>query len=134
MITIEEITENFQYLDNWEDRYEYLIDLGNSLSKIEDSFKTEEYRIKGCMSKVWLYISVENSIISLKGDSDSKIIKGLIYIIFSIYQNRNVKDAIELNPIEILKNLNLDEQISVNRNNGVVNMIAEISKKIRRNN
>ena len=95
---IQELIENFQLLDDWEDKYRYLIDLGEKLPPLPNKYKTEEWKISGCQSQVWLVpdFSVADKITFI-GDSDASIVKGLMYIVLSIFNNQSpqtIKDIL----------------------------------------
>ena len=90
-MNIEELTENFELLEDWEDKYRYIIDLGEKLPPLDEKFKTEEWKVRGCTSQVWLVPEIKNGIISFKGDSDAAIVKGIVSIVLMIFSNKSAQ-------------------------------------------
>ena len=86
-MSIDELIENFEFLDSWEDKYRYIIELGEKLPPLDDKFKTDEWKVRGCQSQVWLVPSVKDGVISFAGDSDAAIVKGLIAVVLMIYNH-----------------------------------------------
>lgn len=127
MITIDEIKSNFSFLDDWEDKYQYLIELGEGLEPFPDAYRKDEYKVDGCMSQVWLYsYQGENGIYSFLADSDALIVKGLIAIILSAFNAKNA-DEIKNVPIEqIFDDLGLGTHLSPTRRNGFFAMVNKI--------
>ena len=132
IIKFETISEDFDFLESWEDKYRYIIDLGKDLEIYPKEFKNEDYRVIGCASQVWFYpkISDQNGkkIFSFKGDSDAMIVRGLIKLLSTIYNNKEVKEAIIIDPYKQLELLNLKEHISSQRSNGLNSMILKIKE------
>ena len=98
-MTIDSITADFELLDDWEDRYRYLIELGRGLPPLPEAARTEANKVRGCASRVWLATEVEGAAgarprLSFKGDSDAHIVRGLIAILFAIYSNRYADEIV----------------------------------------
>ncbi len=125
-MTLEELKENFLILDDWEDRYRYLIELGKTLPALEDQYKTEENRIQGCMSKVWMIHHFEDHRLQLKADSDTLIVKGLVFLILTIYHNQAKQDLDQIKIEEIFKEFELEKHLTANRRNGFFSMVEKI--------
>ena len=129
------IVEDFSILDNWEDKYRYIIDLGNDLEAYPEKFKNEKNRVIGCASQVWFYpkiIEIDGKkTFSFKGDSDAMIVRGLIKILSSIYNYKEVNEAISIDPYKKLETLNLKEHISSQRSNGLNSMIKKIKEYLK---
>ena len=126
MENIETLIENFSFLESWEDKYQYLIDLGESLPALSENFKTDAFKVAGCQSQVWLVPSFENGKFYFKADSDAIMVKGIILILSSIY---NGKDTGEIKKIEVEKifaTLGLKEHLSPSRRNGMMSMVEKI--------
>lgn len=85
---INELIENFELLEDWEDKYRYLIDLGGGLEPLDEKFKTEEFKVKGCQSQVWLVPELKDGVLSFKGDSDAIIVRGLIAVVLTISRTK----------------------------------------------
>ena len=124
---IEDIESNFSFLEDWEDKYRYLIELGEGLEPFPDAFRTDEYKVEGCMSQVWLHsVRLVDGSYTLQADSDALIVKGLIAIILSAYSGKN-KEQIKSVPIEqIFDNLGLSTHLSPTRRNGFFAMVEKI--------
>src|SRR5271166_1890307 len=95
---IGEIIENFSFLDDWEDRYRYLIDLGRTLSPLDDSERTPAVKVRGCASQVWLITSAEGegpgAVLRFRGDSDAHIVKGLVAVLFALYSGKSAAEIL----------------------------------------
>ena len=126
-MNIKEIVDNFGVFDDWEDRYRYLIDLGGHLPHMDDALKTEETRVRGCMSQVWMVMHWdEDHRLSLLADSDAQIVKGLIAVLLSIFQGRTAGEITSINVDQIFGKLGLDQHLSPNRRNGFYAMVERI--------
>ncbi len=123
---IEELLENFLVFDDWEDRYRYLIDLGKQLKGLDDSFKTEEYRIKGCVSQVWMTHQFEEDTLVFEADSDALIVRGLVFVILTLYSHKTKQEILNVDVEDIFKKLELEKHLSVNRRNGFFSMVEKI--------
>jgi len=126
-MNIEEIVDNFGLFDDWEDRYRYLIDLGGRLPPMDDSLKTEQTKVRGCMSQVWMVMGWdENHRLSLLADSDAQIVKGLIAVLRIIFQGKNAEEIAAIDIDQIFGKLGLDQHLSPNRRNGFYAMVERI--------
>ena len=126
-MNIEELIDNFEFLDSWEDKYRYIIELGEKLPPFDERFKTEEWKVKGCQSQVWLVPEKQSDgCLKFMGDSDAVIVKGLIFIVLSIYNNASPQKIKNLNVEEIFTKLGLKEHLSPSRRNGLESMINKI--------
>jgi len=120
-----EIIADFQSVKDWEERYKKIIALGKSLPDMEASLKTEESRIKGCQSQVWLHAYYENGRIRYVGDSDALIVRGLVALSIQIYSGSTPREVIETPP-QFLQSLGLSQNLSPSRANGLFQMIKQI--------
>ena len=120
-----EIIDEFSMFDDWEERYQYMIDLGKTLPLIDDQYKTEENIIKGCQSKVWVHAEMKNEKIIFTADSDAIITKGIIAILIRAFSNQSPKAIIEANT-DFIDEIGLKEHLSPTRANGLVSMIKQI--------
>ena len=126
-MNIEEIVDNFCLFDDWEDRYRYLIDLGGRLPPMPDELKTEETRVKGCMSQVWMVLEWnKDGRLSLLADSDAQIVRGLIAVLCAIFQEKTDGEVGKIDVEQIFKKLGLDQHLSPNRRNGFYAMVERI--------
>lgn len=126
---IETLADNFELLGPWEERYRYLIDLGRQLDAMPESEKTEQTRVRGCMSQVWLTHEVtddEPPRFRFRGDSDAHIVKGLIALLFMIVRDRTPQEIVDLDIGDVFSRLGLENQITANRRNGFYAMVERI--------
>ncbi len=120
-----EIIEEFSVFEEWLDKYEYLIELGNSLENIDNKFRVKEYLINGCQSKVWLSAEmIENKVI-FKADSDAVITKGIVALLIKVLSNRTPKEIINADLFFIDK-IGLTQNLSPTRSNGLLAMIKQM--------
>ena len=126
MADIEDLIENFELLEDWEDRYRYLIDLGEKLEPLPEEYKTDEWLVRGCQSQVWLVPCVNDDKLSFKGDSDAIIVKGIIAVVFIIFGNKSAKEIKEIEVENIFAKLGLGEHLSPSRRNGLASMVEKI--------
>ncbi|SDB60405.1 Cysteine desulfuration protein SufE [Flavobacteriaceae bacterium MAR_2010_188] len=121
----QEIIEEFEMFENWEERYQYMIDLGKSLPLIEDQFKTENNIIKGCQSKVWVHSEMEDQKVLFTADSDAIITKGIIAILIRVFSGQKPNDIINADT-DFIDKIGLKDHLSPTRANGLVSMIKQI--------
>ena len=128
-MTITQIQENliadFTLLENWEDRYEYMISLGKQLPMIDSQYKTENYLIKGCQSQVWLHADCQGDTISFTADSDAIITKGIIAILIQVLSGQKATDILQAD-MSFIDKIGLKEHLSPTRANGLVSMIEQM--------
>jgi cysteine desulfuration protein SufE len=133
-LQFDEIAENFGVLDEWEDRYRYIIELGRALPALTAADRVEANKVLGCASQVWLATSVARSgdqngggaRLSFAGDSDAHIVRGLVAIIIAIYQGRCAADILNIDAMAKLASVGLDEHLTPQRSNGVASMVKRI--------
>ena len=121
----EEIVEEFSMFDDWMQRYEYMIELGKSLPLIDAKYKTDDYIIKGCQSKVWVHADLEKDKLVFTADSDAIITKGIIAILIRVFSPQH-PDAILEAETEFIDKIGLKEHLSPTRANGLVSMIKQL--------
>lgn len=127
MQSIDEIVESFSLLDDWEDRYAILIDLGKKLPSFPEDARTEANLVKGCVSKVWILPKITDGVFTFHGDSDAHIVKGLVGLLYLIYNNKPVAEVPAIDVQNIFGQLGLLQNLSPNRRNGIVSMIDRIT-------
>lgn len=124
---MDELTEAFELLDDWEDRYSFLIDLGRRLPPLSDSDRSEENKIKGCQSQVWIVPETSDpDKVVFTGDSDSAFVKGLVGILYGVYSKQPKADVRDFDIDGLLNQLGLSDHLSMNRRNGLAGMIQRI--------
>lgn len=126
----QDIAENLSFLDDWEDRLNYLIELGQALPAMDDADKTADNKVKGCVSNVWLVSSPdqsgESAILSFRGQSDAIITKGLVAVLIALYSGRPAAEIAETDALEWFRKLGLSEHLGMQRSNGLVAMVNRI--------
>jgi cysteine desulfuration protein SufE len=120
-----DIIDEFSMFDNWEERYQYMIDLGKTLPLIDEQYKTKEHIIKGCQSKVCVHAEMNDGKVEFTADSDAIITKGIIAILIRVYSNQSPKAIIEANT-DFIDKIGLKEHLSPTRANGLVSMIKQL--------
>lgn len=126
---IQTIIDDFEFLDEWEERYRYLIELGRDLTEISDDQKNASTKVKGCVSQVWLITKPETGsdpVIHFEGDSDAHIVKGLVAVMLALYSGKHASEIIKIDAEAIMKQLGLDEHLTPQRANGLRAMVARI--------
>lgn len=126
MEDIADLIENFSMLDDWEDKYQYLIDLGEKLPPLDEKYKTDEWKVSGCQSQVWLVPEQQNGILTFKGDSDAIMVKGIIAVILAIFRNKSAQEIKKIEVDKIFAKLGLQEHLSLSRRNGMMSMVDKI--------
>jgi len=128
----EDIAETFEFLDDWEDRYRHVIELGKAMPELDEAFRVPATKVDGCASQVWLLPRIEGQGASARfdfqGESDAMIVRGLIAILHALYSGVTVTDVLNVDAAAELKRLGLDEHLSHQRSNGVRAMIGRIRK------
>jgi cysteine desulfuration protein SufE len=135
IMTIDEINENFALLDEWDDRYRYLIELGRMLPPLPDVARIEANKVQGCASQVWLTTDVEpgtsGPVLSFVGDSDAHIVRGLIAILLAIYSHKPASDILATDALALFDKLGLREHLTPQRSNGLKSMVGRIRDEAR---
>ena len=121
----EEIIDEFSMIDDWMQRYEYMIELGKSLPLIDEQYKTDDNIIKGCQSKVWVHAELEDDKLIFTADSDAIITKGIIALLIRVFSNQKPKDIMEADT-QFIDEIGLKEHLSPTRANGLVSMIKQM--------
>ncbi len=125
-MTVEQLIEDFAFLDSWEDRYGYILELGKSLAPLTDDERNETTHVKGCVSQVWLVTERDGNQLSWRGDSDSAIVRGLIAVLLTIFSGKSTEEIRNIDPQPIMAKLGLDQHLTPQRANGLVAMINRI--------
>lgn len=136
-MTIQNLQSDFELLDDWEDRYRYIIELGRTLPEMPQSLKTEATKVRGCASQVWLWSEAGDSpadggpALTFVGDSDAHIVRGLIAILFALYNGKTAKEILAIEPQTVFGALGLDEHLTPQRSNGLASMVERIRSDAR---
>ncbi len=122
----EEIAEDFDFLDDWEDRYRYVIELGKKMDPLDEAQKTETTKVRGCASQVWIVPRFEGGQVSFAGESDAMIVNGLIAVLLALYEGLTPEQALAVDAHREMGRLGLDQHLSAQRSNGLRAMIERI--------
>lgn len=122
----EEIAETFAFLDDWEDRYRHVIELGKAMPPLDESFKVPALKVHGCASQVWLRPMIEDGRFDFQGDSDAMIVRGLIAVLHALYAGLPVAEVARVDAAAELARLGLNDHLSAQRSNGLRAMVERI--------
>jgi cysteine desulfuration protein SufE len=123
-----EIVETFGLLEDWTDRYQYIIDLGRQAPPFPEAWKIEEYRLKGCQSQVWIVTTLNDGIMDIQATSDSAIVAGLIALLVRVYSGRKPADILSTPP-DFIRQIQLEDHLSPTRSNGLSAMVQQIRQR-----
>ena len=134
MTTIDEIVDNFTLLDEWDDRYRYVIELGRTLPPLADSAHIDANKVQGCASQVWLLTHVNpdgaaGPILTFEGDSDAHIVRGLVAILFALYSGKSAREILATDAIALFDSIGLRENLTPQRSNGLRSMVERIRRE-----
>ncbi|OFX88289.1 MAG: Fe-S metabolism protein SufE [Bacteroidetes bacterium GWF2_33_16] len=121
----DEIVEEFSIFDDWMDKYNYLIELSRELPPIDPKFKTNQYLIEGCQSKVWLNADFENGLLKFSADSDAIITKGIVALLIRVLNNQKPEDVMNVN-LYFIDKIGLQQNLSPTRSNGLLAMVKQM--------
>jgi cysteine desulfuration protein SufE len=131
MTAIDELIDDFSLLEDWDDRYRYVIELGRTLPPLADSEHNETNKVRGCASQVWLATRVapdaaNGPVLTFEGDSDAHIVRGLIAILFAVYSGKHASDILAIDAVALFERLGLREHLTPQRSNGFRSMVERI--------
>ena len=131
--TLDSIRSDFELLDDWEDRYRYVIELGRMLEPLDETDRTEANKVRGCASQVWLASKATDGagtpVLSFKGDSDAHIVRGLIAVLLALYSERPATDILSVDAHGVFRELGLSEHLTPQRSNGLASMVQRTTGK-----
>jgi cysteine desulfuration protein SufE len=130
-VDIDEIIENFALLDEWDDRYRYVIELGRGLTPIDERDRNDRNKVRGCASQVWLATTTRPNgqggpVLTFVGDSDAHIVRGLIAILFAVYSGKHAREILSTDAVELFNRIGLREHLTPQRSNGFRSMVERI--------
>jgi cysteine desulfuration protein SufE len=131
-MTFAELQENFEFIDDWEDRYRYVIELGRALPPMPEGLRTDANKVRGCASQVWLVMKAtpagpgQAPVLHIQGDSDAHIVRGLVAILLAIYQDKPADEIAEHDALADFAKLGLKDHLTPQRSNGLASMVARI--------
>lgn len=124
--SFDDIAADMEFLDEWEDRYRYVIDLGRAMPPLDDALKTDASKVEGCASQVWIVPRREGDRIDFAGDSDAMIVRGLIAVLHALYGGRRAEEILATDASAAMAKLGLDQALSAQRSNGLRAMVARL--------
>jgi cysteine desulfuration protein SufE len=136
-MTIETIRSDFALLDDWEDRYRYLIELGRELPALPEALRTDTNKVRGCVSQVWLASAARHNgagdaaVLEFQGDSDAHIVRGLIAVLFALFEGKTAKEILRSDAQAVFAELGLKEHLTPQRSNGFFSMVERIRSDAR---
>ena len=122
----EEIVEDFEFIQDWEDRYRYVIEQGKAMDPLDDALKVAATKVDGCASQVWLHPTIEGGVLTFDGDSDAMIVRGLIAVLRKLYNGLSLRDVLAVDAKAEMERLGLNEHLSSQRSNGLRAMIERV--------
>ncbi len=122
----EELVEDFEFLDDWEDRYRFVIEEGKAMTPLEDALKVPATKVTGCASQVWLHPSISDGVFHFDGESDAMIVNGLIAVLRKLYNGLSLADVLAVDARAEMERLGLNDHLSAQRSNGLRSMIERI--------
>ncbi len=125
---IQDMIDDFAFLDDWEERYMHVIELGKGLAPLSDDERNDINKVKGCASQVWLVGEAKEGALLYRGDSDAHIVKGLVAITLAIYSGQSAQTILSINAKDIFTELGLSEHLSAQRSNGLAAMVNRIQQ------
>lgn len=125
-MSIEQIIEDFGVIDDWDERYRYIIELGRKMQPLPDALRTDAVKVRGCASQVWLVSKNENGKLTFVGDSDALIVRGLIALLLELYSGKTPQEILSVDARKVLGELGLDTHLSQQRSNGLFAMVERI--------
>ena len=128
---IDDIIENFSFLEDWDDRYRYLIELGRELAPYPEESRDEAHKVQGCVSQVWLHVEIsegDDPVLIFEGDSDAHIVKGLVAITLALFSNNSASKILELDHAATFDAIGLQEHLTPQRANGLRSMVSRIKQ------
>jgi cysteine desulfuration protein SufE len=135
MTSLDQIIDDFEFLDDWEDRYRFVIELGKALPELGEEKKTQANKVMGCASQVWLVTHTEgdgdNPVMTFEGDSDAHIVRGLVAIVLATYSGKTASEIAALDAFEVFGKIGLVENLSAQRSNGLRSMVSRIREEAR---
>ena len=132
-MTLDDIRSDFALLDDWEDRYRYVMELGRELPALSDAERTEVNKVRGCASQVWLVTEIDpvSKVMRFRGDSDAHIVKGLVAILLTVMNGKTADEIAVVDPLAVFAGLGLKEHLTPQRSNGLASMVARIKADAR---
>jgi len=125
-VDVDELIERFELFDDWEERYAYIIQMGRKLPDFPEEHRTEANKVRGCVSQVWMISATEEGQVSIQGDSDAFIVKGLVAILLALYSRKTPAEIAAIDIESVFDQLGLAEHLTPNRRNGFFSMVQRI--------
>jgi cysteine desulfuration protein SufE len=132
-MSVDEVIENFELMEEWDDRYRYLIELGRTLAPLPEAAHTDANKVRGCASQVWLATAIKpdgaaGAVLTFQGDSDAHIVRGLIAVLFALFSGKSAKEILAIDAFALFQKLGLREHLTPQRSNGFRAMVERIRR------
>ena len=124
----EDLADTFEFLDDWEERYRHVIELGKAMPPLDDTFKVPALKVQGCASQVWLRPLIADGHFDFQGESDAMIVRGLIAVLHALYSGLTLAEVLKVDAAAELARLGLNDHLSAQRSNGLRAMVERIRK------
>jgi cysteine desulfuration protein SufE len=136
MAKLDDIIDDFSLIDDWEDKYRYVIELGRELEPLSEEARNEDNKVRGCASQVWLETTVHRDVdngpvLAFRGDSDAHIVRGLVRLVLALYSDKPAREIVETDAMDLFRKLGLDSHLTPQRSNGVRSMVERIRNDAR---
>ena len=136
MTTIDDIRDNFALLDDWDDRYRYVIELGRTLDPLPEAEHSPDNKVQGCVSQVWLSKQLERNgdavLLKYRGDSDAHIVRGLVAILLTLYSGKSPQEILATNALDVFDEFGFRDHLTPQRSNGMRSVVARIRREAER--
>lgn len=130
-MSIQSILDDFAVIDDWDERYRYIIELGRKMQPFPEAERTDAVKVRGCASQVWLISKRENGKLTFVGDSDAHIVRGLIAILLALYSDRTAREIVDIDAIAVFDELGFREHLTPQRSNGLRSMVERVRSDAR---
>ena len=132
-MTLDDIIDSFEFLDDWDDRYRYLIELGRSLDPLPEEAHNDANKVRGCASQVWLQTSIARNaegvpVLNFLGDSDAHIVRGLVALTLAFFSGHTAKDIVDADALALFRRLGFEQHLTPQRSNGLRSMVERIKR------
>ncbi|HHK74753.1 MAG TPA: SufE family protein [Rhizobiales bacterium] len=136
-MSIQQLIEDFEFIEDWEEKYRYIIELGRNLEPFPESERNEQNKVHGCVSQVWLLTAIETNeegepVLTFTGDSDAHIVRGLVSILLEVYSGKTAREILEIDGLAVLGQIGLQDHLTPQRSNGLASMVKRIQDEARK--
>jgi cysteine desulfuration protein SufE len=136
-MSIQQLIEDFEFIEDWEEKYRYIIELGRDLEPLPDDERNEHNKVHGCVSQVWLSTRIDKNedgepVLHFIGDSDAHIVRGLVSILLEVYSGKTAREILDIDGLAVLGQIGLQDHLTPQRSNGLASMVKRIQDEARK--